>query len=75
MTAAATILVDTTSAPSLDVLERARALVRDFPECFVWVHPDAEIHSAEHVRIVIENLREYGGHLAWREAQRLYQCL
>jgi hypothetical protein len=27
------------------------------------------------VRLVIEHLREYGGHRAWWAAQELHQCL
>lgn len=57
------------------VVERARALVKAYPECFWFWRPDAEIHSAEDVRLVVQHLREYGGHRAWREAQELHQCL
>jgi hypothetical protein len=53
----------------------ARALVRQFPECFWFWNREAAIESAEDARLVVQNLREYGGHRPWREAQRLHACL
>ncbi len=69
---------ETTPAPTLlskEVSEAARALIRQFPECFWFWNRDAAIESAEDARLVVQNLREYGGHRAWREAQRLHSCL
>ena len=57
------------------VLEMANKIVRNFPGCFWFRHPDAEIMWLDDVRLVIEHLREYGDHRAWQEAQRLHQCL
>ncbi len=63
-----------TPAPP-ELVERASALVRQYPECFWFRHPDARIRNLEDVRIVIEHLREYGGHRAWWAAQDLHRCL
>jgi hypothetical protein len=62
--------------PALEELvERAAALVREYPECFWFRHPEARIRHLEDVRLVVEHLREYGGHRAWRAAQELHRCL
>ena len=58
-----------------ELIERASALVRNHAECFWFWHPDARVRHLEDVRLVIEHLREYGGHRAWREAQELQRCL
>lgn len=58
-----------------ELIERAAALVRAYPECFWFWHPDAKVDDIGGVRLVVENLRKYGGHRAWREAQALYRCL
>jgi hypothetical protein len=58
-----------------ELAERATALLNSHPECFWFWHPDARVQNLEDVRLVIEPLREYGGHRAWREAQELHQCL
>jgi hypothetical protein len=63
-----------TPAPP-ELVERATALVRNHPECFWFWHPDARVRNLEDVRLVVEHLREYGGHRAWWEAQALHQCL
>lgn len=63
-----------TPAPP-ELCERAANLVRNYPECFWFRHPDARIRHLEDVRLVVEHLREYGGHRAWREAQELNKCL
>ena len=59
------------------VLERARAVVREYyASCFWFWHPDAApVSTEEEVRLVIRNLREYGDHKAWRVAQELCKCL
>jgi hypothetical protein len=61
--------------PAPEVLEQARALITAFPECFWFRNRDAGIETREDVRLVVEHLREYGGHRAWKEAQSLFQCL
>jgi hypothetical protein len=33
------------------------------------------VRHLEDVRLVVEHLREYGDHRAWREAQELHRCL
>ena len=59
-----------------DVLAQARAAVKEYySSCFWFRHPEAEIRSAEDVRVVIEHLREYGDKRAWRVAQDLQRCL
>jgi len=63
-----------TPAPP-ELVQRASALVREYPECFWFRHPEARVRHLEDVRLVVEHLREYGGHRAWRDAQRLHQCL
>jgi hypothetical protein len=55
--------------------ETARTLIRQFPECFWFRHPEAPLETVEEARLVVEHLREYGGHRAWRAAQRLHSCL
>lgn len=58
------------------VLERARAAVRKhFAECFWFRHPEAPLENADDVRVIIEHLREYGDHAAWKLAQDLHKCL
>ena len=69
---------ETAPAPtplSEEAAETARALIRQFPECFWFWNRDAAIETVEDARLVVRNLREYGGHRAWREAQRLHSCL
>ncbi|MBE0544830.1 MAG: hypothetical protein IH623_26120 [Verrucomicrobia bacterium] len=69
-----------TPAPA-ELCERAAALVRNHRECFWFWHPDALSHPENHlrhledVRLVVEHLREYGGHRAWCDAQDLQRCL
>ena len=63
-----------TPAP-LELVERATALVRSYPECFWFWHPEAQIRHLEDVRLVVEHLREYGGWREWRAAQDLHKCL
>jgi hypothetical protein len=61
------------AAPEL--VERTEALVRDFPGCFWFRHPEAAIRYLDDVRLVVHHLREYGGWNAWRAAQDLQRCL
>lgn len=61
------------AAPEL--VARAEALVRKFPECFWFWHPEATIRTVEDVRLVIRRLRENGRREAWNEAQALVRCL
>lgn len=63
-----------TPAPP-ELIERASALVRSYPECFWFRHPNARIRYLEDVRLVVEHLREYGDWRAWRAAQELHKCL
>lgn len=63
-----------TPAPP-DLVAKATALLRTYPECFWFRHPDARIRHLEDVRLVVEHLREYGGHRAWYAAQDLHRCL
>jgi hypothetical protein len=58
-----------------ELVEQATALVKAFPECFWFRHPEARIRYLDDVRLVIEHLREYGGWRAWDAAQQLHRCL
>lgn len=58
-----------------EVLERARALVKEYPGCFWFRHPEATVNNRADVRVVIQHLREYGGRKAWWAAQELHKCL
>ena len=72
------VISGTTTQPPVPeaVLERARAAVREyFARCFWFWHPDHTVQTAEDVRLVIEQLREYGDHKAWKLAQGLHKCL
>ena len=67
-----------TAAPSTispDALQLARTLAKEFPECLWFWHLDATVDSREAAYLVVQHLREYGGHRAWRAAQRLWKCL
>lgn len=61
------------AAPEL--VARAEDLVRKFPECFWFWHPSATIKTLADVRLVAENLRQYGRKPAWQESQELRRCL
>jgi len=69
-----------TPAPA-ELCERAAEFVRNHRECFWFWHPDVllrpetRVRHLEDVRLVVEHLREYGGHRAWRDAQELQRCL
>ncbi|HEY0456326.1 MAG TPA: hypothetical protein VGE41_08115 [Verrucomicrobiae bacterium] len=63
-----------TPAPA-ELVEQAAALIQKYPECFWFRHPEARIRHVEDVRLVIQHLREYGGHKAWYDAQELQKCL
>ena len=58
-----------------DVLALARRLVKEFPECFWFRHPEATIDDRADVLLLVKHLREYGGHRAWDAAQQLRKCL
>ena len=75
----ATAHADTPTSPPLvpeAVLVQAREAVHlYFTRCFWFRHPEATVQNRDDVRIVIEHLREYGDHRAWRIAQNLRKCL
>ena len=54
---------------------RAEALVREFPNCFWFRHPETRLRYLDDVRLVVHHLREYGGWIEWRAAQDLQRCL
>jgi hypothetical protein len=58
-----------------ELVNLAERLVRDHPECFWFLHPEARIETCDDVRWVIQNLRDYGDKAAWWDAQALQQCL
>ncbi len=64
------------SPVSAEVLEEARRLVElHFAKCFWFRHPDATTKNWADVYLVIQHLREYGGHSEWYEAQELWKKL
>lgn len=63
-----------TPAPP-ELVEHADGLIRRFPECFWFRHPEATVGHLDDVRLVVERLREYGDRRAWRAAQELHRCL
>lgn len=65
---------DATSAPA-DLVALASGLVHRYPECFWFWRPDAPIRSLDDVRLVVRQLRDYGGRDAWLAAQDLSPCL
>lgn len=65
---------ESTPAPP-ELVQQAVSLVKSHPECFWSWHREARIRDLEDVRSVVEHLREYGDHRAWREAQELHRCL
>jgi len=62
------------SAPP-ELAARAMELVREFPGCFWFRHPEATVRYTDDVRLVIRRLREYGDKRAWRKAAELQRCL
>ncbi len=66
---------DTTDTALATILASATALVAQFPECFWFWRPDAQLLSLDDARLVVQNLRKYGNREAWTAAQQLDQCL
>jgi hypothetical protein len=58
-----------------ELVARAEALIREFPGCFWFRHPEARIRDRNDIPLVIQHLREYGDQRAWRAAQALRKCL
>jgi len=58
-----------------ELVARAEALVREFPDCFWFWHPDSHVETLEDIQQVVRNLRRYGRKPAWTAAQQLQQCL
>jgi hypothetical protein len=67
--------VPTSSDAPPELAARALAFVRQYPECFWYWRPDVSIRSVEDVRLVVRQLREYGGRDAWLAARDLSECL
>ena len=68
------VLSQQDSAPP-DLVAQAASLIKTYPECFWFWHPEAQIRSVGDVRLVVKHLREYGDRRAWLAAQDLYRCL
>jgi hypothetical protein len=61
---------------SEDVLEEARRLVKKrFLSCFWFWDPEVDLKKWDDVYLVVKQLREYGGHREWHEAQNLWKAL
>jgi len=58
-----------------ELVARASALIREFPECFWYWRPDARVRSLDDVRLVVRQLRRHGDRRAWLAAQELTRCL
>jgi len=58
-----------------ELVSRAESLIREFPGCFWFRHPDSRIRNCNDIPLVIQHLREYGDQRAWRAAQELRKCL
>ena len=58
-----------------DVVARAMALVKKYPGCFWFRHPEARIRFVDDIEVVVQNLREYGDKKAWEDAKELRRCL
>ena len=58
-----------------ELVARAEALIREFPGCFWFRHPEARIRDRNDIPLVIQHLREYGDQRAWQAAQALRKCL
>jgi hypothetical protein len=58
-----------------ELIARADALMSRYPECFWFWRTDARIRSLDDVRLVVRQLREYGGRDAWLAARDLARCL
>lgn len=58
-----------------ELVARAAALVNTYSECFWFWRAGAPIRTVDDIRLVIEHLRQYGGHRAWVDAQDLHRCL
>ena len=58
-----------------EALEMARALVREFPGCFWFWHPDASVDDHAGCRQVVHELRKNGGRREWQAAKDLLGCL
>ena len=72
--------VDTLEPPPIpappELAARAEALVKKYDsQCFWFWGPAAKIKSIEDVELVIRQLRDYGNHGAWKDAQELHKCL
>jgi len=64
------------TASTLDpLIAQAEALVRQFPSCFWFRHPEARVRNRGDIPLVIQHLREYGDRHAWTAAQKLRKCL
>jgi len=60
---------------SSEVVELAMDLVRRFPECFWFRHPEAKVRYLDDARLVVDHLREYGDKRTWEAAKELQKCL
>jgi len=67
---------DTARVPVLPgVGAQAADLVRQFPECFWFRHPEARVRFVDDARLVVEHLREFGDKRAWDAAAALQRSL
>lgn len=58
-----------------ELVERAEALVREFPGCFWYWHPEFRIRFRDDLRQVVLQLRKHGNKKAWYAAQEFHKCL
>jgi hypothetical protein len=55
-----------------ELVAQAEDLVKEYgAQCFWFRHPEARVKYLDDVDLVIQRLREYGDHAAWKDAQAL----
>lgn len=58
-----------------ELVAKAEELVRAFPECFWFRHPEARVRYLDDLPLIVEHLRDYGDKKAWKAAQEFQRCL
>lgn len=63
------------ASEALAHVERATELIQEYPQSFCFGYVRFNVSELKDMRMVIERLREYGNHDAWRDAQKFQKCL
>lgn len=71
-----------TTQPKIDArqasamaIARASAAIGEFPACFWFRNPAAEVATIDDVRLIVQRLRQHGNRQAWQVALEIEQCL